>query len=74
MEEIRKYFDCDSVGYLSLEGMLSCVSYPKENYCTACWSGKYPIAVDGFDKFLAEKGTERMKCGSGEKVTNEHKA
>ncbi len=55
MEEIKKYFDCDSVGYLSLEGMLKCVSFPKQNYCTACWSGKYPVAFEGIDKFHAEK-------------------
>ncbi|MBI3252578.1 MAG: amidophosphoribosyltransferase [Candidatus Omnitrophica bacterium] len=55
-DEIRKYFDCDSVGYLSLEGMLSCVKYPKESYCTACWSGDYPVRFDGIDKFHTEKG------------------
>ncbi len=54
-QEIRKYLDCDSVEYLSLEGMLSCVSYPKENYCTACWSGKYPVPFAAVDKFHAEK-------------------
>lgn len=54
-EEIRKYLDCDSVGYLSLEGMLSCVSYPKESYCTACWSGNYPVPFEAMDKFHAEK-------------------
>ena len=54
-EEIRKYFDCDSIGYLSMEGMLKCVSYPKENYCTACWSGKYPVSFEGLNKFHAEK-------------------
>ncbi len=55
MEEIKKYFECNSIGYLSLEGMLSCVTFPKENYCTACWSGKYPVPVAGFDKFCTEK-------------------
>lgn len=55
VDEIKKYFDCDSIGYLSLEGMLSCVSFPKESYCTACWSGKYPVAFNGFDKYHAEK-------------------
>lgn len=55
MEELRKYFDCDSLGYLSLEGMLECVSYAKENYCTACWSGKYPVPFGQLDKFHAEK-------------------
>ena len=54
-EEIRKYLDCDSVGYLSLEGMLKCVSSPKENYCAACWTGKYPVAFSGVDKYHAEK-------------------
>ena len=54
-EEIRKYLECDSVGYLSLEGMLKCVSYAKENYCTACWSGKYPIPFEGAGKFHTEK-------------------
>ncbi len=54
-EEIRKYLECDSVQYLSLEGMLSCVSFPKENYCTACWSGKYPLPYETMDKFHAEK-------------------
>jgi amidophosphoribosyltransferase len=55
LEETRTYLEADSVGYLSLEGMLSCVCLPKENYCTACWSGRYPIPFSKFDKFHAEK-------------------
>ncbi len=43
LEAIRKYLDVDTLGYLSLEGMLKCVRYPKNNYCTACWAGKYPV-------------------------------
>ena len=54
-EQLKKYLECDSVGYLSLEGMLQCVRYPKENYCTACWSGKYPIPFENMNKFHAEK-------------------
>jgi len=54
-DELRKYLDCDSVGYLSLEGMLKCVSFPKENYCTACWSGKYPVPFENFNKYHTEK-------------------
>ena len=55
IEEMRKYLDCDSVGYLSLEGMLKCVSLPKENYCTACWTGKYSVPFKNMDKFHAER-------------------
>ena len=54
-DELRKYLECDSVGYLSIEGMLRCVSSPKENYCTACWSGKYPVPFENFNKYHAEK-------------------
>lgn len=61
MEEVKKYLDCDSVGYLSLEGMLKCVSYPKESYCTACWSGKYPIPFEGVDKYHAERHSPKCQ-------------
>jgi len=48
VEEIRKHLGVDSLQYLSLEGMLGVVATrdePAENYCTACYSGRYPIAV-----------------------------
>lgn len=61
-EEIRKYFDCDSIGYLSLEGMLGCVRNPK-SFCTACWSGEYPIPFEGVDKFHAENIGARATSG-----------
>jgi len=45
-EEIARYVTADSLGYLSLEGMLTAVSGKKEakEYCHACFSGQYPIA------------------------------
>ena len=44
LEEIRKYIDADSVGYLSLEGMLSSVGRQRTSYCTSCYTGQYPVA------------------------------
>ncbi len=42
--EIAKIIDADSLSYLSLEGMLSCVRKTKPgNYCHACFSGDYPV-------------------------------
>jgi amidophosphoribosyltransferase len=39
-----------------LEGMLSCASLPKDHYCTACWSGSYPIPVQMMmNKFTMER-------------------
>jgi amidophosphoribosyltransferase len=56
IEDIRKFLEVDSVGYLSIEGMLSCAVLPKDHYCTACWSGKYPIPVNiVLNKFAMER-------------------
>lgn len=46
VEEIRRYLNVDTLGYLSLEGMLSMHSLPKEDFCVACFSGKYPTKVE----------------------------
>jgi amidophosphoribosyltransferase len=55
LEEIEKYLGVDSLGYLSLEGLLGCFKYPKSYYCTACWCGKYPIKFVSADKYALEK-------------------
>jgi amidophosphoribosyltransferase len=44
--QIKEYLDVDSLGYLSLKGMLDSVKLPKSSYCTACWTGDYPVEVD----------------------------
>jgi amidophosphoribosyltransferase len=46
VEEIRDFLEVDSLAYLSLEGMLSCLKSTPENYCTACWSGHYKLPID----------------------------
>jgi amidophosphoribosyltransferase len=52
-EEIARYITCDSLGYLSRDGMMAAVAaagppahgkaLPGANYCDACFSGHYPI-------------------------------
>ncbi len=55
LEQIRKFLEVESVGYMSLEGLIGCASQPPEHYCTACWSGKYRIPVDiALNKFSME--------------------
>jgi len=44
LEEIRKYVGADSVGYLSLEGLLDAVGPRRQHYCTSCYTGHYPVA------------------------------
>jgi len=43
IEDIRKYLEVDSLGYLSIEGMLSVMPNKPEDYCVACFNGKYPV-------------------------------
>jgi len=46
LEEIRDYIGLDSIGYLSLEGMLSSMYLDKEEFCVACFNGNYPISAN----------------------------
>jgi len=43
IEEIRKYITADSLGYLSVEGMLKAVGTENTDFCRACFSGDYPV-------------------------------
>ncbi|MBA3290825.1 MAG: amidophosphoribosyltransferase, partial [Actinobacteria bacterium] len=35
----------DSLGYLSIEGMLAATELPADSFCTACFSSRYPIPI-----------------------------
>lgn len=41
-EQIRRHLGVDSLGYLSLEGMLNSVPDGPHGFCHACFSGDYP--------------------------------
>jgi amidophosphoribosyltransferase len=43
IKAIGKSLGVDSIGYLSIEGMLGLKALPKDEFCTACFTGKYPI-------------------------------
>jgi amidophosphoribosyltransferase len=43
LEEITTYLDADSVGYLSLEGLMSAVGSQRGSYCSSCYTGVYPV-------------------------------
>ena len=44
LEEIRRYLAADSLGYLSLDGLVQSVHGGGRSYCTSCYTGKYPVA------------------------------
>ncbi|HEV8169356.1 MAG TPA: amidophosphoribosyltransferase, partial [Pyrinomonadaceae bacterium] len=45
VEEIRKFIEADSLGYLSLEGMIAATELSPDSSCVACWNGKYPTRI-----------------------------
>ncbi len=45
VESIRRFLGVDSVGYLSINGLVSLPALPADEFCTACFSGKYPINI-----------------------------
>jgi amidophosphoribosyltransferase len=56
VEEVRSFIGADSLGYLSLEGMVASTGTPKDGFCRACFDGEYPIAVpEQAGKFVLEE-------------------
>jgi len=46
VEEIRRFIEADSLAYLSHEGLVAAVGdEASRRHCTACFSGRYPVAV-----------------------------
>jgi amidophosphoribosyltransferase len=54
--EIRSYIDADSLGYLSLDGLVKAIGLPNHGFCLACFTGDYPMPVQlEMDKLAHER-------------------
>jgi amidophosphoribosyltransferase len=45
VEEIRRSIGADSLGYVSLEGLISATQVASDRLCSACFTGEYPIRI-----------------------------
>jgi amidophosphoribosyltransferase len=55
VDEIRKFVGADSLGYLSMAGMVAATGSTKGELCRACFDGEYPIPIpENSGKFLLE--------------------
>src|SRR5262249_43401657 len=60
VEEIRSMVGADSLGYLSLDGLVRAIGVPERGLCNACFHGRYPMPVDGvLDKLALESTVAR---------------
>lgn len=55
IEEIRQLTDADTLGYLSIEGLMKVVGGSRGGFCNACFTGNYPVPVQlELDKLALE--------------------
>jgi len=61
LAEIKEILNVDSLGYLSLEGMIGSVSGNGNQFCTACFTGKYPVSLKdyGLGRVSQERGLSK---------------
>jgi len=60
LEEIARYLRVESVAYLSQEGLLAAMPDPGQNYCLACFTGKYPVDFGNRDVISRAEITEKQ--------------
>jgi len=56
VEQVRDYLGVDSLGYVSVDGLMDAVSGTRNEFCTACFTGDYPEKVEeDMDKQAMER-------------------
>ncbi len=63
--EIADYLGVDSLAYLELDNLLTATGSAPEAFCTACFSGDYPVPVPDHDTKLALEVEKRTRHVSG---------
>lgn len=59
-EELTQHLGVDSLGYLSIEGMLKAMPSGPGGYCDACFSGNYPTSIPAEPELLRAGGGRRL--------------
>jgi len=60
VEEIRKFIEADSLGYLSLDGMVEAIGISPTASCVACWNEKYPTRITSEAETMWERDHEAV--------------
>jgi amidophosphoribosyltransferase len=62
--QIRDFIGADSLGYLSIDGLIKAIALPKETFCLACLTGDYPVPVQmEMDKLELEATSAELAFG-----------
>jgi amidophosphoribosyltransferase len=60
---VRDHIGADSLAHLSLEGMLAATQIPRDEFCTACFSSRYPVPIPTHE-LRSKHVLERPSSGS----------
>jgi amidophosphoribosyltransferase len=60
VEDIRRFLEVDSLGYLSVDGLLESTGLPARDFCVACFTGDYPV---GFESEPSKLALEQSDSG-----------
>jgi amidophosphoribosyltransferase len=64
VDEICKFIEADSLGYLSLAGMIEAIGISPESSCVACWNEKYPTRITSEAETMWERDHEAVGADS----------
>ena len=67
VEEVADFIKADSLGYLSLRGLIKALQQPRDDLCLGCLTGEYPVEIPGekvrgvrpLEAFATAKRTKR---------------
>jgi amidophosphoribosyltransferase len=76
IDGIRRSIGADSLGYVSLDGLVAASEQPRTRLCMACFDGRYPIALpdealigkhllEGLEKGVAGPAAPVLPAGYG---------
>ena len=65
VEEICRFIGADSLGYLSLGGMLEATGISPSSSCVACWTGRYPTRITREAETMFAREHEAVPSGDG---------
>ncbi len=65
--QIKDFIGADSLGYLSIEGLIKAVGLPRDSFCLACFIGQYPVPVQ------LEMDKLALETAAGSKVAAKHR-
>lgn len=61
VEQVAAELECDSLAYLSLEGVYEAIRGDRGDHCDACFSGDYPLGEVGDGKFAFENALPMVR-------------